>query len=136
MNRPAPVNLISAQLEQEIRQRRVVVPSRVGSDFWFGYDWHADGFSRQQRLRLEQGGADLAKVVSHTVFVADDGMIVRNTNDRHPPYRAIRCPVVGRVGARLKIITPNGVTKLVWPDGYLSAPKPVTAKRVGGFNGR
>jgi hypothetical protein len=48
-----------------------------------------------------------------------------------PPYRSIECPIIGQRVGQLKVIAPNGAGKFVWPDGYLTRPKPFREKRYG-----
>jgi len=119
--RQPPRNIISDQLEQEIRSRRVVAPSKVSTDFWYGGWVNGQTFTYQQIRELRAMKIEVATAEAMTVYVTCADM-VWSSGLTGVPHRAIRCPVVGRRLDRVKVITPNGHGKLVWPDGYLTKP--------------
>ena len=120
--RQPPRNIISDQLELEIRSRRVIAPSKVSTDYWYGSWVNNQVLTWEQIRELRKLKIEVASVETMLVYVTCGDMVVPNSL-RPTPHRAIRCPVIGRRTDRVKVITPNGHGKFVWPDGYLTKPQ-------------
>lgn len=123
--RPAPANLISDDLEIEIREKRKllsVAPSKMGTDFWYG-EWVNDQrFTWRQIKHLRSIGMAVESAEELIVYVSCSDMVWTPMGQK-TPHRTIPCPIVGRRADQLKVVAPNGECKLVWPDGWLTKPR-------------
>jgi hypothetical protein len=102
-------------MELQLRASRTFTPSNPSP--WFG-QWEHDGLYTVQQLRaLKALDIDPA-----TVERLDVKIKVTSRQMWWPtgptPHRLIPCPVIGRRDPRIKVISPIGDAKLVWPSGW------------------
>ncbi|MBB5697024.1 hypothetical protein [Sphingomonas yantingensis] len=96
-----------------------VIPSHPNP--WYGGIVDGDPFTTQQRAELSRLSIDPAAVERMTVR--------RNASDAEmwwpagslPPVYQFECPVLGRrADGRVRIISPSGMGKLVFADGWVT----------------
>ena len=114
--------IVERDLELSLRRNRVITPSNISP--WFG-TWEGDAvYTLQQIAIVKAMGKDIDALdhIDVRVPVSDrDVWAPLGTKMVH----LVRCPVIQRrpSDGRLKVITPIGDAKLVWPDGRIRKPK-------------
>lgn len=105
-----------------------IVPSRPNP--WYGHILTGHTFTVEQLQAVERGGLNPETIERITVR--------RNaTDDEHwwpagslPPIFEFECPVLGhRIDGRVRVISPSGMVKLVFADGWTTARR---ARRKSG----
>ena len=120
--------VLTAEEEADYRRaRRVITPSTVGREYWEGHWRDGETFSVEQLRELGRLGIAADVVDRLDVFAPGDPRRIHGL--RRPGvffvpityfHRRLTCPVVGSVRDRLKVISPNGAMKLVYPNGELA----------------
>jgi hypothetical protein len=102
--------------------KRQWTPSNM--EIWGGSMEAGDRFSREQLYQL--AARNLAADEVETLVVRRKATIRElwwGPNDNTPIFE-FECPVLSRQrDARVKVISPSGVIKLVWPDGAITKRK-------------
>lgn len=114
--------------EQEALYRaspRLVTPSKEAP--WEGRYDDGERFSQKQVAELQRLGLDPTAIDFLVFEVPGDprrlGALTVPTpisfRTIHYFYRRVPCPILGARGDRLRIIAPDGSTKMVYPNGQL-----------------
>ena len=103
------------------RARRLITPSKIGSQHWEGHWREGEAFSIEQLRELGAMGLDAATIDRDVIAAGDPNRIYIPMQPYF--YRRLPCPIIGKVKDRLRVISPAGDRKLVYPDGSLTRPK-------------
>ena len=99
---------------------RHIAPSKTYP--WYGFWEEGHRFSVEQERALIRSGADPVTAPSLIVKRQARHEEYSWPFNELPPRFEFECPVIGRRGEKVKVIAPNGDTKLVFENGWSHRP--------------
>lgn len=110
--------------------RKTIAPSKMGD--WDGSIREGERFTNEQMHAMVARGLIPAEVETLIVRRSASAREVSwGIYDQAPVYEH-ECPVIGRqADTRVKVISPSGAPKLVWPTGDITKRARKPAKRWG-----
>ncbi|QUT07968.1 hypothetical protein KFK14_11585 [Sphingobium phenoxybenzoativorans] len=108
--------------------RRTITPSNQG--FWEGSIREGDRFTNEQMHSMIVYGLVPGEVETLVVTRPATARELWWPTGTPAPVFEFECPVLGlRKDGKVKVISPSGLAKWVWPDGAITRPRKAPPKK-------